>query len=136
MYTGVLSFRSGHSLTEFASEERVERSKNNCSPRQVSTTKFCSSFFSCCARSSASSYVRVVGLVVNLNLVEGWRSEPLKGASCCLNCGWFVNKTRATVIKSKCFGMLGYGQSRETVILRVVLVCSARNSTLGCEHIK
>ena len=39
------------------------------------------------------------GRIVNLNLVEGWRSEPLQGASCLLNCCWCVNETRATGIK-------------------------------------
>ena len=52
---GVLSFRSGHSLTEFPSEGRVERSIQNCSLRTLylanellstsdNTTKFCISF--------------------------------------------------------------------------------------------
>ena len=60
MDMGVMPFRSGHSLTEFPSEERVERSIHD----QVLH------ILSGCARCVSCSLVRVVGLLSTSTWLE------------------------------------------------------------------
>ena len=105
----------------------------NCASTNDNTTKFCT-FPPCCARCVASSSVRGVGLLVNLNQVAGWRSEQVPGACCCLNCSWCVSKTRPGSFKSA-LNACTNGQSHESRELES-LVCSPRNSSRGCEQIK
>ena len=73
---------------------------------------------------------------VNLDLFEGRRSEPLQRACCCLNFCRCVSKTRTTVITQSGSNAWIWSTRDETVNLGGSLVFSARNSTLGCRHIK
>ena len=130
----MLLFRSGHSLTEFTSDGRVERGKFHRSPpyphrTRVSECKLCwyqrqhdqvPHFLPYCARCVASSLVSVFVFLVNLYLVEGWRSEPLQAA-------WCVSKSRKTVVTQSGSTAWVWPESRNREIASS-LVCSELNT--------
>ena len=76
------------------------------------TTKFCTSFLVVHAvlrflffvlpggpaDGASSRLVSSRWSFVNLNLVEGWRLDPLQGACCCLNCCSCVSKSHSNSI--------------------------------------
>ena len=92
-------------------------------------------FFPCCATQCCVFPCSCCWSFSSLNIFEDWRPETLRRACCCLNFFRCVGKIRSTVITRSGFDPWIRSESRKREF-ESSLVCSARNSTLGCRHIK